>query len=211
MLAIIAGIFALAGLGTLATANAAYAQGSNLAICYNNQCMNNWNAAGSIRFYGYNNGGIINNGWGQRLQGHVSNGAGGVIWPFTNGTGLNSRYNGRPVYAFGFNAAGHQTANQCLSSEAWNPSTETGQLETDGCSQYPVGSSMPDWFEFVLSSGGFLVPVYASNIEYTFYHRYNTPVFCGATGGGTADGQPVIMTVGAGQLGPWNISQFNLP
>jgi len=211
VLAVAALTLSLAGLATVATASPARAQGSNLAICYNNHCMNKWNNGSTIRFYGYNNGGIVNNGWGYITVAHVSNGTGGLIWPFTNGSGLNSRYNTRPVLQFGFNAAGGSDTNGCLSSGGFNPSTETGQLETEACTIHSDPYSTPDSIEFVLSSAGFLIPVYASNITYTFYHNAGVPIFCGATGGGTADGQPVIMTAGAGQLGPWNLSQFNLP
>lgn len=210
---IIAAIVLVAGLGLgvgLGAVPKADAQGSNSAICYNGQCQNKWNNGTQIRFYQYSNGGILNNGWGFHLAGQVSNGTGGLIWPFTNGSGLNNRYNTLNVLQIGFQASGGDFANGCMSSQGFDPGTETGQLETQSCVQNSDGHKIPDYQLFVVSNLGFIIPVYASNIDYTFWHNYNRPIFEGATGGGTANGQPVIMTPGAGQLGPWTFPS-NVP
>lgn len=212
IIGIIAGlVLTLAGLATVVQDSPAYAQGSNFAICYKGHCQNKWNNGATIRFYGYNNGGIANNGWAFHNAGSVSNGGANGVWPFTNGSGLNNRYVGDPVLQIGFQAAGGDFANGCMTSDGYNPSTQTGQLETTGCIQNSNGHLIPDQQLFVESSLGFLVPVYASNINYTYYHTYNLPVLEGCSGGDLSDGAPVVMTVGAGQLGPWTLNNPNVP
>ena len=91
--------------GTVAAAGPAQAAFSSTAICYNNHCWNNWNGntglGNQIKFYNYNSGTIVNSGWQIKFIGYVSES--GNVWPFVNGSGQNTRYNGAPVYQMKWN------------------------------------------------------------------------------------------------------------
>lgn len=76
---------------------------SQVAIYYgNNHAWNNWggNAMDGNPIDFYQSTTVNNSQWCVINKGNVSDGTAGVIWPFTDGSGLNTRYNGDPVYQF---------------------------------------------------------------------------------------------------------------
>ncbi|HEY1920342.1 MAG TPA: hypothetical protein VGH27_32640 [Streptosporangiaceae bacterium] len=158
-----------------------------------NQCLNNTAGRATngniIQFWAYGTQGEPNNDWHYVLQGYVSNGGKTGIWPFTDGSGLNNRYDGLPVYQLQWS----QNLNFCADQTGYNPADEYGDLELSTCN---AQGSVTDYQMFVYTGEDFWPSVYASNIQYTYYETYDAPVWLGASGGTAGDhnGSPVIMT-----------------
>jgi len=162
-----------------------------LNICTNNAgsytCQNNWGgitAQGNpINFYPYNSGTITNNKWAVNWVGYV-NGSNCTnnCWPFTSGSGMNSRYNGRPVYIMEWGPS----PSWCEDQGNYGPESEAGALVLGQCTYDQF-----DWF--VYSAANYLVGVYATNAQFAWDGNGNhIPIFAGNSGT-LANGTPVYM------------------
>lgn len=172
---IIAPIALAVGLITGGASIAYAAPGDLYGICTNNggeyQCVNNWNgvtAPGNYqKFYAWNNGTVNNNRWAAHIAGYVTSNN-----PFTDGSGMNTRYQGRPVYQFlwGPNPA------VCLDNSTYDAITLNGPATIQDCLNYTG-----QWF--VASAAGYLVPVYATNVQFLYDgNGSHLPVFLGNDG-----------------------------
>jgi hypothetical protein len=159
------------------------------------QCLNNAAgraAAGNpIQFWENTAQGAPNNAWVAQIIGTVKDGEGGVLWPFDDGSQLNTRYNGRPVYQF----AWAKDEDYCASQVDF--SVPEGILTLQRC----ASSTNQD---FVYSSLRFLVCAGASNTLYSKTGAVNSPVWVDEKTG-TGDGQGVYMDTNA--VLTWSINE----
>jgi hypothetical protein len=136
----------------------------------NAQCWNDRNGAeqngNAIQFWRNDAEGEMNNAWAGSIIGTVKDGEGGVFWPFQDGSQLNSRYNGDPVYQF--NLAKNE--NWCASQSGFSVSRASGILTLQFC----TSSTAED---FVYSSEHFIVCAAASNEMYTQTGSIDNPVW----------------------------------
>jgi hypothetical protein len=107
------------------------------------------------------------------------------LWPFTDGSGLNARYNGDPVYQFQWN----NDDLYCADESAFNPAIQEGPVELQQC-----GSPALFRQDFVYSGSDYLSPVYADNAEYAYGGTGDLPILVGdGYEDSDANGQPIYM------------------
>ena len=158
------------------------------------QCMNDWGGnlgtyVQAVRFYHYGNSGGNNRIYLTNLGTINGCGTSGGFQPFANGSGLNCRYNGRPVYQLQWGKNGRSgvcIAGDDISQNAFN---------------FPCNGGPGTWF--VYSSSRYLVGVGASNVRYDDTFESNAPVWLGdVTGDGNGahvyltDSQSLSLTFG---------------
>ena len=128
------------------------------------QCLNLTNgdvADGTpIQFWVNDAQGEANNAWTATIIGTVKDGEGGVLWPFDDGSGLNTRYNGDNVYQFSFEF----DESYCVIQTTFT------ELELDGCAS-------TTYEDFVLSQDGYLICAGASNYLYSETGTSDQPVW----------------------------------
>jgi len=140
------------------------------------QCMNDWDGnlgtyVQAVRFYHYGNSGGNNRILVIYINTISGCGTSGGFQPFANGSGLNCRYNGRPVYHLQW--AKNGPSGVCIASD------DTSQYAFN----FPCNGGPGTWF--VYSSSSYLVGVGASNVLYDDTLEPNAPVWLGdVTGDG---------------------------
>jgi len=194
--------FGLAGAGTATAAHATTYTCNNTTgqttIYYgNDHGWNNWNGSTSpgnpINFYQSLT--ANNSQWCAIPVGQVRDGQNGEIWPFTNGSGLNTRYNGDTVFQFEW------APNQiyCADQGAFRAALVVGPVELQSC---VINGSASNQY-FVQSGSDYLAPVGANNAEYAYLGTAYLPVLVGdGSAGSDSNGQPIYMA-DADQL-QWN-------
>jgi hypothetical protein len=204
ILTILAAVALALSLAIPANANVNSCGGSECIIYYgSNHGWNDWGGSISddtpINFYQSLS---AENSEFERVQvGTVCNGhagCGGGIGPFTNGSGLNARYEYDAYYQFKTDNA----TTQCVSGSNYDASNGLGTLVLKGCA-----SDAHQWF--VLSSSYFLANVGANNDDYATNGTQYLPVLAGDDGNGIScnngNGNNVTLTNnGVCQL-QWNI------
>jgi len=172
-----------------AAAAPAQAAATSTAICYSNHCWNNWNGStglgNPIKFYDYNSGTITNSGWQIKFIGYVTNAT--PVWPFTNGSGQNNRYNNDPVYQMKWNP----DQALCASQYPYSTSTHDGPLVIDQCYVSANKYAYPAQQLFVRSTALYLVAVWATNQEFRNGDPSYVPTFVGSRGGNLGNGANV--------------------
>ena len=180
-----------------ATRSAAAAAAPPVNVCVlpaESQCMNDWDGnlstyAQAVRFYHYGHSGGNNRIYLANLGTINGCGTSGGFQPFANGSGLNCRYDGRPVYQLEWGKyarSGVCIAGDDISQNAFN---------------FPCDGGPGTWF--VYSSSRYLVGVGASNVRYDDTDEPNVPVWLGdSTGDGNGahvyltDAQSLSLTFG---------------
>ena len=198
-LAIITAVL-LCAAGLAATLTPAHASGATVGICKNSnaggRCWNNWfggGAGNAINYYGYNNGNVPNNGWINVEIGTVQNNGPncGGFWPFTEGSGMNQRYQGQAVIQLQW------AKNRNLSAFAnYNLNDHGGPLEMEATDTGggQGNCNVNDGELFVPSSENYLVSVFATNAEFVAGDPSFVPEFVGGNPSdpyATNDGHPV--------------------
>jgi hypothetical protein len=159
------------------------------------QCINDWDGnldygAAAARFYHYGNSGGYNAIDVLALQ--PINQTNGGFQPFTDGSGLNARYNGRPVYEFEWWRNGKDTG-VCIAGTSYNADAYNEQCNDGGYSVL-----------FVYSSSSGLISVNASNALYANTKTANQPVWLGSNGkGNIGTGDNVYLTTTQSNNLPW--------
>jgi len=150
------------------------------------QCQNKWGSitAGGIpvNYYHYQ-AGNVNNRWAVNWKGYV-NGSNCTnnCWPFDSGSGMNSRYNGRPVYQMVLGS----NPSFCEDQGNYNVVSQAGDMWIQQC------ENINDQY-FVYSAANYLIPVGATDAQWEYQHDPGQiPVFDGSNGN-TGDGQAVVM------------------
>jgi hypothetical protein len=153
------------------------------------QCWNNTAGRAAvnnpIQFWENTALGAPNNAWIAQVIGTVKDGEGGVLWPFDDGSQLNTRYNGRPVYQF----AWAKDELYCASQVDFSTVAVSGILTLQKC------ESSTDQ-DFVYSSLKFLICAGASNALYSATTAVNSPVWVDEETG-TGDGAGIYMDTSA--------------
>jgi hypothetical protein len=161
------------------------------------QCINNTaghaTSGNLIQFWQDTPLGLRNNTWEVTLVGTVKSGQGGVLWPFPDGSGLNSRYNNNNVYQLKW----YVNQNWCASGYNFDLVGEQGPLQLASCSPGAINQY------FVFSKYGFLIPVGPSNRLYNAGNGADNPVWLNGEAGGTANGDLVWMGTDVGLA--WSI------
>jgi hypothetical protein len=159
---------------------------TNCVIYYSNdRAWNNWNGTeqngNPVKFYQSLT--TSNADWTENLIGYVSDGGPQGIGPFTDGSGLNSRYEGQPIYQFVWT----NDLSYAVDQSSYNVGSEQGPLVIYGYNP----NDDNQWF--VLSSSGYLAPVGANNAQYAVTGTTGLPVLVGDGDGGDGNGEPVYM------------------
>jgi hypothetical protein len=159
--------------------------------------MNDWygnltSGAQAVRFYHYGN----SSGYNAIQALHVGTiNTSGSFQPFADGSGLNTRYNGRSVWALEWvrDTNGVLTDTQiCIGGN------DVGYPYNEGCS---TGSHT---LYYCYSSYSDLISVGASNEVYESTRTPNQPVWMGSYGyGNTGNGAPVYLTAVQNDNLPW--------
>lgn len=158
------------------------------------QCLNLWNNNQSdgapIKYYHFG-GNNLENKWEIEFYRYVvGTNCTSNCWPFTPGSGYNATYNGDPVEVYMY----WDDHNYCMDQGAYNPQSDSGNLEIQGC----IGS---DDQLFVYTAYDFQVAVGATNVGYAYGYR-NHPVWIASVGGNWGDSkQAVLSNSNAGPLG----------
>jgi len=160
------------------------------------QCMNDWNgtlANGPVfRFYHYGNSNGFNAVYVLNV-GTIRQVSGG-FQPFTDGSGLNARYNGNNVYEFEWSRNG-TSQNACIAGYGPNANSVNAPCDI-------TGSHTVLWF--VLTDYNGYVSVGASNALYGRTHTANQPVWVGSNGkGNISNGDNVYLTTTQGNELAW--------
>jgi hypothetical protein len=188
-------------LGTGITAASAQSFPDNICIPQGGtgnatQCMNDWNGnltqgAQAVRFYHYGNSGGFN-AIDVQYVGTID--TSGSFQPFDNGSGLNTRYNGRPVYKFAWWRNGGPT-NTCIAGYSYNANSFN-----EACNVSSGQNQL--WFAYTSYSD--LVSVGSSNLHYFITHTANQPVWMGSNGyGNIGNGDNVYLTTTQNNNLPW--------
>ena len=148
------------------------------------QCMNDWlgnltQFAQAVRFYHYGNSGGNNRIYATNIGTIHGCGTSGGFQPFADGSGLNCRYNGQPVYQFQWGKNG--PSGVCIAGD-----NNMQYAFNEGCNEGPA-----TWF--VISSENFLVGVGASNVLYDEEDEADVPVWLGENSG-DGNGAHVYLT-----------------
>jgi|SRR5271170_7697885 len=170
--AILGGYVGLAS-KALATGGPCANGGATYNITYNNTWFwNNWNgtqvAGNNVNYNNVHNDGY--NDWCVNDLGTVNDSG---EFPFPDGSGLNARYNGRPIYSFTWANAQSWVAeyaqyDQLIGNGRTIINTDVDQSIT----------------EIVQSSSDYLVPVWANTLEYAYSGTADLPVLIGTKGNG---------------------------
>jgi hypothetical protein len=199
----ITAVLALVGL----TAIRASAQTETCLIGSNEACAvyygadhawNNWNgstkADNPINFY--NSISTKNSGWAVYEVGTVCDNESPCdsLWPFTDGSGLNARYNHDPVFEFTW----YPNGSYCATQAEYSALDGQGPVVLNQCNTI----STSDWF--VQSGSDYLSPVAADNAQYAYNGTSQLPVLVGALDG-PGNGDAVYMEANAGEL-QWSIT-----
>lgn len=152
------------------------------------QCLNLWdnnqNNGALVKWYHFGNSGG-NNDWDVTYLGKViGDNCTTDCAPFTTGSGLNARYNGDYVLRFAY----WKNQNYCAEQLDYGVGTESGDLEIGTC------NATASYQQFVWSSEGFLIAVYASNIQFAYTRTQDVPVWLGGVNGNTGNGVQVTMS-----------------
>lgn len=199
---VIAAIGLVAGIGV--SAAPAYAQSFPSQICITsspglNQCINNWGGhlttGNPIKYEKKGSGGGYKyNNWDVNRVGTVSP---SPAWPFTPGTGLNNRYNGKPVFQFDYQGQYGSPTGRCLDSSGYSFATGSGELQLgSGC-----GGAF-DLYVWVSPGSGALVAVGPSDEG----GSNGTVVWLGCRALNCANGQPVLASSTQGYNRPYGFS-----
>lgn len=106
------------------------------------QCWNNWDGDFYlVNYYNYTNGTIANNSFQPVWVGDVSSSG---IWPFRDGSGLNTKFNGDPCFQI---FVWNDNMGTALDQSGWNGAQSAGQLEIAPAA--PV-KDFPTWQYFCL-------------------------------------------------------------
>jgi hypothetical protein len=164
-------------------------------ICFGSQCLNNWNGIKAsfnpVKFY-QDPAGRINDQWGFHNAGKVVGCCDGSVGPFTNGSGMNSRYNNDIVYQIGWFDNGNDSGYD-LNAANYDPSTHNGDLAIAPTTYGGTWQNIPTDELYVETSYGFLVSVYATNLEYHINGTAHIPVWLGGKNG-YGNGDPVSIS-----------------
>jgi hypothetical protein len=182
---------AAAVLGVLMLVSPAKAQSFPDNVCTPgpSQCLNLWNNNQSngarVKFLHYGNSGGYNN-WDITVIGHVVGvNCNSNCWPFDVGSGLNGRYNGSDVVTFAY----WDNKSYCMDQTLYETATEYGDLQINPC------AGEEDYQMFVWTNTyGWLVCVYASDIQYYASGKTNVPVWLGGYDNNTDDGNQVSIS-----------------
>jgi hypothetical protein len=159
--------------------------------------MNDWDGnltqfAQAVRFYHYGNSGGNNRIYVTQIGTINGCGTSGGFQPFANGSGLNCRYNGRPVYQLQWGKNGR--SGVCIAGD-----NSAQNAFNDQCNVGPI-----TWFAY--SSYSFLIGVGASNVlfeEDGFVP--NSPVWLGDLSG-DGNGAHVYLTAVQSFGLPWGFT-----
>jgi hypothetical protein len=188
-------------LGTGVTAASAQSFPSNVCIPqggpggHPTQCINDWNGNlivpdSATRYYHYGNSGGYN---AIDIESLGTIDTSGSFQPFSDGSGLNTRYNGRPVYEFEWWRNGKATGI-CIAGYTPNADPYNDYCNNSGYS-----------IAYVFTSYSDLVSVGASNTLYGETHKANQPVWLGPNGkGNIANGDSVYLTTTQANILPWD-------
>jgi hypothetical protein len=177
--------------GTAHTAKAdTCSVGFETAIYYgNDHAWNDWNGDGAGGFVKlYQSITTENSLWCAIFVGNV-----GADGPFDSGSGMNTRYDGRPIYVFA------ALNNQSLCIDQSNFQTGTGEQIDDGENQLePCATGFDDGRQqFVYSSSDYFASIFATDESYQnygtgHYNPNNIPELVGdayPTAGSDANGE----------------------
>jgi hypothetical protein len=151
------------------------------------QCWNDWLAnltlgSPAVKFYHYGNSGG-NNAIDVQYVGQID--SSGSFQPFSDGSGLNDRYNTNNVYKFAWWRNG-QASNVCIAGYGANQNAVNASC---------TPSSGADVDYFVWTKYSDLVSVGASNALYGVTGKSNQPVWAGSNGAGNiGNGDNVFLT-----------------
>jgi hypothetical protein len=165
-----------AGLAAASAANASGAKADQLycddqtAVYYgNDRAWNDWNgiqAPGAfINFYQSTT--TANAQWCAQVVSQV-----GSDGPFTSGSGMNTRYDGQPIYQFSLGEDQQLCADQSNFQADKKTGIDDGELQLQDCTP----GDLNQWF--VYSSADYLVPIMATNTSWGQY-KSQVPVFVG--------------------------------
>src|SRR6516162_3731488 len=146
------------------------AAGDPYKICVtgSSQCLNNWNGLRSsfnpVKFY-QDPAGRVNDQWGFHNAGTVVGCCDGSVGPFTNGSGMNSKYNNDVVWQIGWFSNGNDSGYD-LNAANYDASTHNGGLAIAPTTYGGSWHNIPTDELFVESGYHFLVSVYATNLDY---------------------------------------------
>jgi hypothetical protein len=147
---------------------------ASVNLLYNNKWFwNNWNGTtvngNHVNFNDVPNDGY--NDWCPIVLGYVTNQA--PVWPFPDGSGLNTRYNGRPVYKFCWQRA----QSYCIDFGQYDQNVHNGR-------SIIYSNAMDNLYEVVQSSLGYWVPVWPNTLEFATSGGVYLPVLLGTQNNG---------------------------
>jgi hypothetical protein len=170
----------------------------------NAQCWNNQGGdardGNPIQYWENDAQGQHNNAWVGTIIGTVKDGEGGVLWPFDDGSQLNTRYNGDPVYQFQWAANENYCASQILFWDISEGYNKDGPLVLEQCAS-------TTYQDFVYSGERFIVAAGASDELYYDTHAVNAPVWVGEEND-THSGAVVWMSPEVGQSLRFSINEL---
>jgi hypothetical protein len=146
-------------------------------LAYNNTWFwNNWNGTqvngNHVNFNNVHNDGY--NDWCKILLGHVSNSG---EFPFTVGSGLNARYDGRPFYKFCWQIA----QSFCIDWAQYDINVHNGRAIINNSSDNRL-------LEVVQSSSNYWAPVWSNDLEFGLNGTGPLPVLLGTQNGTIGQG-----------------------
>ena len=165
--------------------------GSNhtVNIAYNGKWYwNNWNGTqvngNHVNFNNVPNDGY--NDWCLIQLGTVTNQS--PVWPFADGSGLNTRYNGRPVYQLCWQI----NQSYCIDWGQYDDAIHNGRaIVYSGADQR--------LYEAVLSSSNYWAPVWPNDLEYALGNTGLLPILLGTQNGTIGQGGGLWMNPSGGK------------
>lgn len=181
LLIIALAVGAIIGLSIPAFATGNTCNATECIISYGtNHGWNDWNGNtnGGAPVKYYQSTSAENSEFNYDSEGQVCNGESGypcfgAASPFIVGSGLNARYDGRPIYAFPLSGS----SGLCADQGNFSVATDSGYLELQTCNETQYVQ------EFVYSSSDYLAPVNANNQEYQSAGTGNLPVLVSGSNG----------------------------
>ena len=172
---------------TPASARNSYCPGAQTAIYYGrDHAWNNWygNAGDGNPVDFYDSITTGNSQWCVVIVGTVRDGQNGVIGPFADGSGLNTRYNDDTIYQFRWGP----NQGYCADKGTFNTGPEDGEVRIQACIEGGDKSRQ----EWVYSRSRYFANVYANNTAYEGGPQY-IPQLVGDAyhAGSDANGQPI--------------------
>lgn len=161
-------------------------------IVYNNTWFwNNWNGTtvngNHVNFNNVHNDGY--NDWCLHQLGTViGTNCTTSCWPFAEGSGMNARYNGRPVYRVCWE---HSQA-YCIDWGQYDNSIHNGRAVI-------VSGSSDRLYEVVESAGSYWAPVWANDLEYAMGNGSLLPILLGTQTGSIGQGGGLWMNPAGGK------------